>query len=83
MHTTAMGVLEEHICLPPLDLVVQGEARSAARRLWSLEYWSYLHPSRGHSYILLQLRKSYSVFNVGSMLWGQYLALNPSVGLLC
>jgi len=37
---------------PSLDLVIQGEVRSAAHRLWSLGCWSYLHPNRGHSIIL-------------------------------
>ena len=64
MHTTATGAVEALICLPPLDLVLQGEARSAAHRLWSLRCWSYLHPSRGHSGILMQFRKSYPVFNM-------------------
>ena len=37
MHTISMGVMEETLtCLPPLDLVVQGEARSAAHQLWKL-----------------------------------------------
>jgi hypothetical protein len=31
--------------LPLLDLVIQGEARSAAHRLWSLEGWFYLPPN--------------------------------------
>jgi hypothetical protein len=65
MHTTATSAMEELICLPPLDLVVQGEARSAARRLWSLGCWSYLHPHRGHRGLLMQLRKSYPVVNMG------------------
>ena len=49
---TPTGVMEVLIGLLLLELVVQGEARSAAHRLWSLGWWSYLHPQRGHSCIL-------------------------------
>jgi len=38
-----MGSMEALTSLPPLDLVVQGEARSAVHWLGSLEFWSYLH----------------------------------------
>jgi hypothetical protein len=34
--TTPTGAMEALIGLPPLDLVIQGEARSTAHRLWSL-----------------------------------------------
>ena len=50
---------------PPLDLVVQIEAGSAAHQLWSLGCWSYLHPNRGHSSILMQLQQSDPIFNMG------------------
>jgi len=49
--TTPTGAMETLTGLPPLDLVIQGEARSAAHRFWSLECWSYLHPNHGHSCI--------------------------------
>jgi len=55
MCTTPTNAVEALICLPPLDLVVQSEARSAAHRPWSLGCWSYLHPNRGHSNILMRL----------------------------
>ena len=45
MHTTPTNAVEALICLPPLELVVQSEARSTANRLWSLGCWSYLHPT--------------------------------------
>jgi hypothetical protein len=45
--TTPTHALEELICLPPLELVVRGEARMAAHRLWSLGCWLYLHPNKG------------------------------------
>jgi hypothetical protein len=51
IHTTPTGAMEALIGLPLLDLVIQGEARSAADRLWSLGCWSYLHPQRGQLYI--------------------------------
>jgi hypothetical protein len=50
--TTLTGALEVLIGIPPLDLVIQGEARLAAYRLWSLGGWFYLHPQEGHSCIL-------------------------------
>jgi len=52
--------------LPPLDLVNQGEARSAAHCLWSLGCWSYLHPSLGHSSTLMMwFQRSDLIFNMG------------------
>ena len=48
-----------------MELVVQSEARSAAHRRWSLWYWSYLHPNRGHSSILMRLQPSDPIFNMG------------------
>jgi len=53
------------ICLPPLELVVQSEARSAAHHLWSLGGWSYPRPNKGHSSILLRLQQSDPIFNLG------------------
>jgi len=64
MRTTPTNAVEALICLPSMDLVVQSEARSAAHRLWSLECWSYLHPTRGHSSILMQLHQSDPIFNM-------------------
>jgi hypothetical protein len=58
MHTTPTNAVEALICLPPLELVVQSEARSAAHRLWSPGGWSYLHPNQGHSSILMRLQQS-------------------------
>jgi len=65
MRTTPTMAVEALICLPPLYLVVQNEARSAAHRLWSLGGWSYLHPNRGHCSILMRLRQSDPLFNIG------------------
>jgi len=62
---TPMGAMETLVGLPPLDLVIQGEARSAAHRLWSLGCWSYLHPQRGHSHILTRLQKSDPIYAMG------------------
>jgi hypothetical protein len=61
--TTPTGAMEALVGLPTLDLLIQGEARSAAHRLWSLGGWSYLHP-RGHSCILTRLQKSDPIFNM-------------------
>jgi len=49
---------------PPLDFVVQSEARSVAHRLWSLGCWPYLQPNRGHSSILMRLQQSDPTFNM-------------------
>ena len=64
MRTTLTDVVEALICLPPLELMVQNEARSTAHRLWSLGCWSYLHPNRGHSSILRRLQQSDPIFNM-------------------
>jgi hypothetical protein len=64
IHTTPTGAMEALVGLPPLDLVIQGEARLAAHRLWSLGGWSYLHPQQGHSCVLTRLRKSDPIFNI-------------------
>jgi hypothetical protein len=63
---TTPSALEVLTCLLPLDLVVQGEARSAAHRLWSLGCWSYLHPNGGHSTILTRLQKSDPISSMGN-----------------
>jgi hypothetical protein len=67
MRTIPTRATEALTCLPPLDLVVQGEARAAAHWLWSLEGgWSYLHPGHGHSTILKRLQKSDPIFSMGN-----------------
>jgi hypothetical protein len=65
MFTTPTNAVEALICLPPLELVVQSDARSAAHCLWSLGGWAYLRPSRGHSSILMWLQRSDPIFNMG------------------
>jgi hypothetical protein len=56
VRTSPTRAMEALICLPPLGLVVRGEARTAAHRLWSMGCWSYLHPDKGHSSILKRLQ---------------------------
>jgi hypothetical protein len=63
--TAPTGATEALTCLTPLDLLVRGEAILAAHRLWSLGCWSYLHPTRGHSSILMWFQKSDPIFNMG------------------
>jgi len=53
MYTTPTNAVEALNCLPPLELVVLSEARTTVHHLWSLGCWSYLHPKRGHSSILM------------------------------
>jgi len=65
MHTTPTNAVEVLICLPPLELVVHSEVRLAAHQLWSLGCWSYLHPNRENSSILMQFQQSDPIFNVG------------------
>ena len=65
MRTTPTNAVEALICLPPLELVVLSEARTAVHCLWSLGRWSYLHPKRGHSSILMWLQQSDPMFNIG------------------
>jgi hypothetical protein len=62
MHTTPTNAVEVLIRLPPLELVVQSEARSAARCLWSVGSWSYLHPNPGHSSVLMGLQQLDPIF---------------------
>ena len=50
---------------PPLELVVQSEARSAAHRLWNLTSWSYVHPSREHGSIFMWFQQSDPMYNMG------------------
>ena len=40
MRTTATGAMEALTGLPPLDQVIQGEAKSAGHRLWALGCWA-------------------------------------------
>jgi len=61
--TTPTGAMEVLVGLPPLDLVTQGEARSAAHRLWSLGCWYHLHSQQEHSCILTRLQDSDPIFN--------------------
>jgi hypothetical protein len=64
LRATPTGAMEALVGLPPLDLVIQGKARSTAHRLWSMGCWCYLHPQQGHSYILTRLQKSDPIFNM-------------------
>jgi hypothetical protein len=66
MRNIPTSAMEAFTCLPPLDLVVEREARAAAHRFWSLEYWSYLYPDYGHSAILKRLQKSDLIFSIGN-----------------
>ena len=59
------GPMEALIGFPPLELVIQLEAWSAAHHLWSLGCWSYLHPTQGHNSILRQRERFDPIFNMG------------------
>jgi len=63
--------------LPPLDIVIKGEARSAAHHLWSLGCWTYLLPIQGHSCILTWLQKSAPIFNMGVNVMKPVFNLKP------
>jgi hypothetical protein len=77
IRTTPIGAMEALTGLPPLDLVIKGEAKSAAHLLWSLGRWSYLHPNQGHSCILTRLQKSEPVFNMGVDVMKSVFNLEP------
>jgi hypothetical protein len=64
LRTTPTGAMEALVGLPPLDLVIHGEARSTAHHLWSLGCWSYLHPKKEHSCIMTWLQQSDPIFNM-------------------
>jgi len=81
MRTTPTSAVEALICLPPLDLVVQSEARSAAHHLWSLGCWSYLHPNRGHSSILMRLQQSDPMVNMGVDIMRPEYKYEPQYGV--
>jgi hypothetical protein len=81
-HSSESPLPEVLTCLPPLDLVVGGEARAAAHQLSSLGCWSYLHPDHGHSAISKQLKKLDPDLVWGTILWGQHITFNPSIGLI-
>ena len=56
MYTTPTSAMETLTCLPSLELVFQSEVRSAAHCLWTLRCWSFLHPNRGYSSMLMWLQ---------------------------
>jgi hypothetical protein len=64
MCTTHTNAMEALVGLPPLDMVVHGEARASTHHLWSLGSWSYLHPKSGHRMILVRLQQSEPIFNM-------------------
>ena len=61
--TTPIGAMEALTGLPSLGTVIQSAARSEAHCLWSLWCWSYLHPNRGYSSVLLSLLTYGPIFN--------------------
>ena len=65
IRVTPTGAIQALTGLPLLDLVIQVEVRSVAHHLWSLGCWSYLHPIRGHSSVLMRLQQSDPIFNMG------------------
>ena len=77
MCNTPTNAVEALICLPPLELVVLSEARSVVHHLWSLGCWSYLHPSGGHSSILMRLQRSNPIFNMGVYVMRPAFNLEP------
>ena len=45
--------------------------------LWKLGCWSYLHPSRGHISILMQLQRLDPIFNMGVDIMSPAFNLDP------
>ena len=66
MCITPMSAMNALTCLPCLDLLVQGKARSAVHRLWSLGCWSYHLSIGGHSVVLMQIQRSGNIFSMES-----------------
>jgi hypothetical protein len=75
--TSPTGAMETLVGLLLLDLVIQGEARSAAHHHWILGCWSYLHPQHGHSHILTQLQKSDPIYGMGVDIMKPVFNLEP------
>jgi len=71
-----IGVMGTFTGLPLLDLVIQGEARLAAHCLWSLGYWTYLHPVKDHC-ILTRLQLSDPIFSIGVDIMKPVFNLDP------
>lgn len=71
------GALVALTSLPPLDLVIQSEAQSAAHPHWSLGCCSYFQPSQGHSSIFMRLQRSDPVLKMGVKVMRPALNLEP------
>jgi hypothetical protein len=83
LRNTPTGSKEALVGLPPLDVVIQGEASSTAHRLWNLGCWSYLHPQQGHSSILTRLQKSDPIFNIRVDFMRPVFKLEPRYRVAC
>jgi len=81
IRSTPTGDMEAFTGLPPLDLVIEREAISAAQRLWILGCSSYLYPSREHSITLTRLQKSDTTFNMGVNVMRPIFNLEPKYRL--
>ncbi|VEN63036.1 unnamed protein product [Callosobruchus maculatus] len=57
VRTTPLSAIETLLNLPPLDLVIQGEARKTGFRLWSQGSWTFMNPGKGRSTILAELHE--------------------------
>jgi hypothetical protein len=62
LHATPPSATEFLICLPPLDLVIQGVARMAAYGIWSPGCWPFKLPFKGHTTFLTRLQESEPTF---------------------
>jgi len=77
MCTSLTNAVKALICLSPLELVTQSEARSAAHCPWSLGSWSYLHSNRGHTSILMRFQESDPILNMGVDVMGLAINFEP------
>ena len=73
--------MEALTCLPPLELIVQGEARMAAHGLWSLDAGCTCIQTKDTS-ILKQLQQSDPILNMEVDVMRPAFNLEPKYGVI-
>jgi len=83
MHNTPAGAMEALTCPPPLELVVQGEARLAHIDPGVWDVGPTFTPVENTVVYLCGFSSWIPYLIWGSMLWDLHLIFNPNIGLLC